>query len=139
MLLFSLMDDAAVAAPVVFGAGVPLPDPGDGGPPIVDIALDAAGLAELSARLGAEVVLSGWMPSWSEDFRIDPASGDLVEGSELIFGLTDVHAVDLLRPMLTLHFAAPAALPLPASPLLAVLALGAAWAASRWRRRAGRD
>lgn len=125
MVMFGLMDDHAVASPKVFdGSG--LPDPGDGGPPIVSVSLDDAGLAELTARLGADIVLTGWMPSWSEDFRTLPG-GDLVEGSELIFGLTDVHALDLLRPSLTLEFGAPGAVPEPASwALLAAAIAGCA-------------
>lgn len=132
MLLFSMLDDFAVAAPTVLVDGVPLPEPGDGGPPIVSIALDGLGLAELSARLGGEIVLSGWMPSWSEDFRIGPGGG-LVEGSELMFGLTDVHALDLLRPKLTLGFRDAGVVPLPSSAALAAAAL----ALLAWRRRRG--
>lgn len=124
LALFAMIDDFAVAAPHVFGAA-PLPDPGDGGPPIVTIALDAVGLAELSARLGADIVLGGWMPSWSEDLRLVPGSGDLVEGSELIFGLTDVHKLELLRPLLTVTFAAPA-VPLPGSAWLLLAAAAGA-------------
>jgi len=130
MLLFSLMDDFAVAAPTVFVDGAGLPDPGDGGPPIVAIALDGLGLAELTARLGGEIVLTGWMPSWSEDFRTGPGGG-LVEGSELIFGLTDVHALELLRPKLTITFRDAAAVPVPPTAALAALALGLL----AWRRR----
>jgi hypothetical protein len=48
-----------------------------------------------------------------------------------------VHALELLRPMLTLHFAAPGAVPLPATPGL-MLAAAAAWLASGRRRRSVR-
>lgn len=100
--LFAAMDDVMVAAPTVFtGAGLP-PAP-DGGPPVVTIVLDGTGLSALDAARGGTVVLTGWMPSWSYDERLSPTPPPLYfEASELIFGLTDVHAVAILTPVLTL-------------------------------------
>lgn len=132
--LFAAMDDVMVAAPTVFtGAG--LPPPPDGGPPVVTIVLDGLGLGALEAARGSTVVLTGWMPSWSYDDRLSPTPPPLYfEASELIFGLTDVHVLAILTPVLTLTLSP---VPEPPAPALwiAGLALLAAWRVG-WHRRA---
>lgn len=92
--IFSSMDDIPVASPLTFGPGSPVPmEPSPGVPAEISIVFDGAGLASLNtALLFGEVVLSGWMPTWTFDSReFPPMSGMLVEGSELMFGFTDVH------------------------------------------------
>lgn len=89
-------------------AGPPIADPlifGGGGLPASEIVipLNALGLGFLNSKIGLDLVLTGFMPSWSYDSRLTP-SGDLVEGSELIFGLTDVHDGDVPKPYLTFEF-----------------------------------
>jgi len=106
LAIFSAMDDSMVASPTVFTAGMDLPPAGDGGPPIVPIMLDGAGIAALEAARGGSIVLTGWMPSWSEDMRPTPSPSPLFfEASELIFGLTDAHALAVLKPSLILTLA----------------------------------
>jgi hypothetical protein len=111
-VLFGLMAASPVAAPTSFTPGMVLPPSGDGGPPIVSIALDGAGLAALNLKAGGSIVLSGWMPSWSEDLRLSPSPPPLFfEASELIFGLTDVHVLAVLTPKLELAVAVVPELP----------------------------
>ena len=133
--LFGVMDDHPVASPTLFMGGG-LPPAGDGGPPIVPVVLDGAGLSALNAKRGGEIVLTGWMPSWTEDLRPSPTPPPLYfEASELIFGLTDVHALAILTPKLELMLAP---VPEPASVWLGLagLSLVAGWPWLR-RRRAG--
>jgi hypothetical protein len=112
MTLFALMDDLPAAPPTVFTPGTVLIDPGDGGGAVISIALDGTGLAAINAGPGL-LLLSGWMPSWSEDFRLSPTPPPLYfESSELIFGLTDVHVMPgVLNPTLELTLAAVPELP----------------------------
>lgn len=122
-VLFEMMNDISVASPTAFAPDKVLPDPGDGGPPIVKIMLDAGGLGAINAFAGSKLVLSGWMSSWSEDLRLDPAPPPLYfESSELIFGLTDVHALMILNPKLELTLA-----PVPELSTWALWCLGAAF------------
>jgi hypothetical protein len=110
---FAAMD---VAGPLTFLHASP---PADG---FIDIPLTAAGLGVLTANAGGDLVLTGWMPSFSKDTRITPGSmpPEFFEGSELIFGLTDVSA-GFAKPELTIDFT-PAAVP-EASGLLLVGAI----------------
>lgn len=129
--LFSTMDDIMVASPTLFMPGMVLPPPGDGGPPIVPIMLDGGGLAALTLASGGSIVLSGWMPSWSEDLRPSPSPPPVFfEASELIFGLTDAHTSALLMPSLVLSLA-----PVPEAPGALLLTGGLAVLAARGRRR----
>lgn len=86
MAIFAAMASVA-AEPVTFMK--------DGPPPpeaiVIDLAPGAA--AGLTGKLGSDIVLTGWMPTWSEDLRPKPGDPeDFFEGSELIFGFSDVHA-----------------------------------------------
>lgn len=102
-----------------------------GGPPpgaFIEIDLNATAIGYLNSKAGGDVVLTGWMPTWSEDFRTFPG-GELFEGSELIFGFTDVHTGAVAKPKLEL---VTAPVPEPATLLLAALGLGAA---ARKRRK----
>jgi hypothetical protein len=101
--LFGFMTTTPVAAPTPFTPGMVLPPSGDSGPPIVSIALDGMALGALNAAMGGKVILSGWMPTWSEDLRPSPTPPPFFfEASELIFGLTDVHVLAILTPKLDL-------------------------------------
>jgi hypothetical protein len=129
--VFELIDALPLAAPMIFSPGMVLPDPGDGGPPLVPIVLDDAGLAALHGAAGASIAFGGWMPSWSEDLRLSPSPPPLyLESSELIFGFTDVHLMPLLAPVLTLSLVA---VPEPRALLLALA--GVALLGWRARRR----
>src|SRR5262245_26788204 len=59
--IFSAMDDAPIAPPLAFTMGGPPP-----ADPLV-ITLGAAGLTLLEMKAGSDVVLTGWMPTWSFD------------------------------------------------------------------------
>jgi hypothetical protein len=101
--LFASIGAAPPAAPTkFFGLGEPLPPDPDGKGAVISLVLGAPALAKLNASLGSDLVLTGWMPSWSEDLRPKPGDpGAFFEGSELIFGLTDVHA-GVPKPVLVL-------------------------------------
>jgi hypothetical protein len=133
--LFGLIDDTPVAAPMVFAPGTPLPPAGDGGPPKVPMVLDGTALAALEAARGSSIVLGGWMPSWSEDLRLSPSPPPLYfEASEVIFGLTDVHAMAILAPTLTLTLS-----PVPEPPAAALGVLGLLALAAARHRHFGRQ
>ncbi len=96
--IFGAMDDAPIASPLGFTmGGPPPPDP-------IVISLGPAGLTLLEMKAGGDVVLTGWMPTWSFDSRM--FMGGFVEGSELIFGGTDVHLSHFPKPVLTITTAA---------------------------------
>jgi hypothetical protein len=122
--IFSSFDDAPMAAPYAFGGG--------GAMETVEISLSAPGLTLLETFAGGDVVLTGWMPTWSFDSRIVPGSMPpmFAEGSELIFGLTDVSS-GFAKPVLTITTAVPEA---GAAWLLGAAALSCA--GFRLRRRA---
>lgn len=96
--IFGALDDAPVAAPYSFVMGSPPPSES------IVISLTAPGLTLLEMKAGSDVVLTGWMPTWSFDPRM--FMGDFVEGSELIFGFTDVSA-GFPKPVLTITTAIP--------------------------------
>jgi hypothetical protein len=104
-------------------------------PPPTDIPLSPLGASFLNLVAGADIVLTGWMPTWSFDARPAPfPPPDFFEASELIFGLTDVHSMAVPRPPLTISFTPAAAVPKPAS--LGLLGPGVAGlAGAAWRRR----
>lgn len=104
---------SSVADPLVFMKDEAPPD-------FPVIALDGAGLAMVQGGLGAEIVLSGWMPSWTHDDRPEPTPPpEFLEASELIFGLSDVHK-GYAKPELTLEV-----VPVPEPATWALLGLGA--------------
>jgi hypothetical protein len=118
-----------IAAPVCFDNSTdgvdacpgPMPPP----PPVV-IDIGPSGLAFLNGHLGTDVILSGWMPTWSFDSRPDPSPPpDFLEAGELIFGLTDVvspfgSSVDPPKLVLTTE----AAVAVPEANTLSLLAIG---------------
>jgi len=131
MGIFAAMDDMMITSPVMFTAGMVFPPAGDGGPPIIPIALDGAGVAALSAARGGSIILIGWMPSWSEDLRPSPTPPPLYfESSELVFGLTDAHALAVLKPSLVLTLA-----PIPEPSMLLLWGAGALLLGFRYRDR----
>jgi hypothetical protein len=99
MGIFGAMDDAPIAPTLGFTmGGPPPPDP-------IVITLGPAGLTLLEMKAGGDVVLTGWMPTWSFDSRM--FMGGFVEGSELMFGGTDVHLSHFPKPVLTITTAVP--------------------------------
>src|SRR5262249_30150636 len=50
------------------------------------------GMGLIDTHRGADIVLTGWMPTWSYDTRTD-GMAHYLEGDELIFGLSDVGAM----------------------------------------------
>lgn len=113
-IVFDSFDDIDVAAEKVFLKSDILPLPAK-----IDIFLDHAGITALTMKAGSDLVLTGWMPSWSHDDRIGP-DGKPVEKSELIFGFSDVGAI-VPKPTLTIEYA-----PVPEPATMAVLGLGVA-------------
>jgi hypothetical protein len=132
MALFATIAAAPAAAdPKTFGLGAPLPPDPDGKGAVIALSLGAPALAKLNASLGSDFVLTGWMPTWSEDLRPKPGDpGAFFEGSELIFGLTDVHA-GVPKPVLVLTV-----VPEPASALLLGAGLFGLALSARARARA---
>jgi hypothetical protein len=125
--IFGSFASLPTADPHVFGGGAPPPPPGGH----IDIALNALGLLFLNTHLGSDIVLTGWMPTWTEDLRPDPfPPPDFFEASELIFGLTDVPGA-VAMPSLTLVIAA---VPEPESGILLLTGLMLAIGARRLRR-----
>jgi len=123
--IFGAMDDFPIAAPKDFVAGFPPPIPTD-----IDIPLDATGIMALKTHEGADLVMTGWMPTWSHDDRM--VDGSFLEGSELIFGFSDVTGPSgalVAKPTLTIAYD-----PVPEPAGLASLTLGLA-AFKRARRR----
>lgn len=123
--LFGTMDDMKVAPDTDFLSSVPI-----GLPATVVIPFDDFGKGVVDGATGGPLVLTGWMPTWSHDSRLD-GSGGFLEGSELIFGFSDVTGPSgglVPKPVLTIEYAP---VPEPAS----ILALGAGVAALVKRRR----
>ncbi len=94
--MFEAFNDVPIADPAVFILDGPPP------PPVIEISIGALGLSFLNARPLPEFVLTGWMPTWSEDLRPGVGGAPFLEASELIFGLTDVHTGAVAKPKLTL-------------------------------------
>lgn len=103
------------------------------------IPLSGVGIGALNAAIigGAEIILTGFMPSWSYEDRTDSGTGELIEKSELIFGLTDLTTsgipTGLERPYLEITLAEA---PAPGTWLLLV---GGAAGLMRFAGRAGRN
>lgn len=135
-MIFGSFAGSPTAAGVMFGGGAP-PSPPDGS---IVMPLNGLGLGLLSAALGGDLILTGFMPTWSGDSRPEPGGGpgDFFEAHELIFGLSDVHA-GFPAPTLTIFTAEtePAPVPEPATGMLTLLGLGLIVRASR-RRQARR-
>jgi hypothetical protein len=93
--IFGAFDDAPIASPFAFVTGSPPPSES------IVIPLAAPGLTLLEMKAGSDVVLTGWMPTWSFDPRM--FMGGFVEGSELIFGFTDISG-GFPKPVLTIDF-----------------------------------
>ena len=113
-VVFDSFDDIPVADPKMFFSADELPLPA-----VIEIHLDSMGLTALTIKQGSDLVLTGWMPSWSHDDRIGP-DGKPVEGSELIFGFSDVPDI-VPMPTLTIEYA-----PVPEPGTLAAVGLGVA-------------
>jgi hypothetical protein len=129
MMIFDSFNDTPIADPLTFVSG--------GMPPPTDIAINPLGVSFLNFLAGSDIVLTGWMPTWSFDSRPDPMPPpDFFEASELIFGLTDVHSMAVPKPTLTISFTPLATVPEPSSLLLFVLGSACLGASAR-RTRVG--
>lgn len=130
--IFGAMDDVPVSDLKVFLHDSPPEIPSD-----VIIPITGLGHSFIEAKRGSELVLTGWMPSWSYDTRVDD-EGDFLEGSELIFGFSDITGPsgDLVpEPTLTIEYT-----PVPEpSGLLAAAAFGSLFAIAKRRRRKATD
>ncbi len=60
--IFDAMDDHPIAAPYVFDRSIPYTFP-----MTTEIHFDAAGIGLIDMSRGADIVLTGWMPTWSND------------------------------------------------------------------------
>lgn len=94
--VFDVMDDFPIAPTYDFVAGS-IPSV----PFAVEIHLGAAGLGLVSGHRGADVVFTGWMPTWSYDARTD-GMGHWLEGDELLFGFSDIPGL-VPAPELTIY------------------------------------
>jgi len=82
--IFKSLDDHPIADPYVFTMDIMYDFPF-----AVIVHLNSDGIAWLHAHEGGDVVLSGWMPTWSYDDRKDD-TGEWLEEDELLFGFSDV-------------------------------------------------
>lgn len=124
MALFDDMDAHPIATPKTFFKDVPYEFPMG-----VEIDLDAAGISLLSGHSGADVVLTGSMPTWSFDDRLAPGGADWFEKHELLFGHSEILAGAVPVPTLSIEYA-----PVPEPATLTALALGGVFALRRRRR-----
>lgn len=95
--MFEAFNDVPIADPSVFILAGPPP------PPVIDIPIGALGLSFLNSLAMPEIVLTGWMPTWTEDLRPGVGGDPFLEAHELVFGLTDVHTGAVAKPKLTLE------------------------------------
>lgn len=96
--LFASFAGPDTADPLVFVSGGMPPED-------IEIPLNSLGISFLNTLKGKDIILTGWMPSWSHDDRAAPTTSPVpfLEASELIFGLTDVHSGIVPKPMLVLE------------------------------------
>jgi hypothetical protein len=123
--VFDALDDHPVAAPHDFVMGS-IPEI----PFALELHLNSVGIGLVDTHRGADIVLTGWMPSWTEDLRVD-AGGHFLEADELLWGLSDIPGI-VPAPELTITYA-----PVPEPAALAVLG-GAVLGLIRGRRSGGR-
>lgn len=128
LAIFGSLDDHPIASPYEFSMTTTYEFPF-----VVEIHLDSVGKALISDHRGGDVVLSGWMPSWSLDMRTDPLTGKFLEEDELLFGFSDVPTL-VPAPELTIVTAVP-----EPSTLLMVLAGAGGLAPRRWRLSGSRS
>lgn len=119
--IFDALDDHPVASETTFEIATPYSFP-----MVSEIHLNAAGLGWVGSHRGGDVVLTGWMPTWSHDDRTDGA-GHFLEADELLFGFSDVPTL-VPPPELTIVYT-----PVPEPATLAAMAFG--FASVRRRRR----
>ncbi len=112
--IFESFDDASVASPLTIMDTDPLDF--TAGPIEFVIELDAIGVALINDAIaaGGDLVLTGYMPSWSFEDRLTPLGDDLVEKSELMFGLSDL-VVEGGPTSLTTPFLELTTIPVPAA------------------------
>lgn len=99
--IFGSFDDHPIATPYEFSMSTMYDFPFT-----VEIHLDGLGKSWISDHRGADVVLTGWMPTWSLDLRTDPLTGKFLEEDELLFGFSDVPTL-VPAPELTIVTAVP--------------------------------
>ena len=99
--IFETFDDAAIASPLTILDTDPLDF--TSGPIEFVIELDAVGITLINDAIaaGGDLVLTGFMPSWSFEDRLTPLGDDLVEKSELMFGLSDLVVEDVPTSLTT--------------------------------------
>ena len=101
--IFDGMDDHPIADPYVFSAATMYTFP-----MVAEIHLNSFGISLIDSHRGMDIVLTGWMPTWSDDARTD-GMGHYLEGDELIFGLSDVGATGGVPfPELAIAYSVPA-------------------------------
>ena len=128
MSVFAVMDDTPISILKTFMLDDPPPFPSDH-----DIEIDELGKSFIMAKRGSELVLTGWMPTWSYDSRTGP-SGSFLEGSELIWGFSDITGPSgplVPKPKLTITYT-----PVPEPATMTGIAIGVA--ALKKRRKAKR-
>ncbi len=97
--IFDGMDDHPIADPYTFSMATMYTFP-----MAAVIHFNPMGIGLIDTHRGGDIVLTGWMPTWSYDTRID-GMGHYLEGDELIFGLSDVGATGGVPfPDLTITF-----------------------------------
>lgn len=117
--VWTALESVPAAAPHVFMKGMPLPPGTTPGYAKIEIPLEGPGMAAIVTHEGGgSIVLSGWMPTWSDDDRKVP--GDVFfEGSEAIFMFSDAHLHLFETPTLEIVY-----VPVPEPATWAMLAAG---------------
>ncbi|MBV6457438.1 MAG: hypothetical protein HONBIEJF_00547 [Fimbriimonadaceae bacterium] len=95
--IFDGMNDFAVADPYVFSMSEEYEFPFT-----TEIHMNAFGKSIISSIRGGDVTITGWMPTWSHDERLD-GEGDYLEGDELLYGLSDIPGI-VPPPELTIRY-----------------------------------